>query len=228
MKTLKLLSALLVIAILALTLVAVVAAAKVTGHLLAPISQDAAYYKFCLDVFKVVSVSVMIGVLGIVIPAFLTYSKDKFDRLKDSRAAYSGAKTGVDYLSLRLSAANFSKASRLIQQVHFQKHQAQLYAEELKQHLKLRYEHPVSLDDWDEGMYRKLRNVRILLRNHAAKWDTLSPSQRLEILKPVLPDLDETDSSYKAFRVPEQSLNEDGSNPVRSDVALVRQPARTR
>jgi hypothetical protein len=168
MKSLKYLSVgIAVVAMIGFTAVAVIASIQIIEHLLAPSVHDAAYYKFCQDVFKTVIVGLVIGALGIVIPAFLTYSRDKFERLQNSRVAYSSAKTGVDYLALRLSALNLSKAGRLIQDVHFQKHQAQLYEKELKVHLKLRYDSPISPDVWDTAMYRKLRNARVLLKHHA-------------------------------------------------------------
>ena len=200
MKTFKLWSWLCAVVIAGLTVVAVIAATKVVAHLNSPPPHDADYYKYCLNVLKIVVGGIVIGALGIVVPAAISYSKDKFERLKESRAAYSGAKTGIDYLSLRLITANLAEAGRLIQEVHFQKHQAQLYDKELRQHLRLRHGYWVDLDDWDEVMYRKLRSVRILLKNHAAEWDGLNQIDRLKILQPYLPDVDETSAKSKPFK----------------------------
>ena len=198
MKILKWFSvAIALVAILVVSVVAVISATQIIEHLRTTDIRDAAYYKYCLDVFKTVVVGLIVGALGVVIPASLAYSRDKFDRLKASRAAFSSAKTGADYLSLRLSAAKLSKAGSLIQEVHFQKHQAQLYDKELKHHLKLRYDPPVSLKDWDEVMYRKLRNARQVLKQNASTWDSLQPGERLDLLAQALPDCDETAKDYR-------------------------------
>src|SRR5437870_727185 len=56
------------------------------------------YYKFYLEAFKVIAVGFGVAVLGILVPAILTEGRYRFERLKESRNAYSEVKTGVDYL----------------------------------------------------------------------------------------------------------------------------------
>src|ERR1700733_12102147 len=60
-----------------------------------------------------------------------------FERLRDSRTAYSEAKTGIDYLPLRLCTLDLKAAAAFVQRAHVRKHEAELYPE-LKLHLKKR------------------------------------------------------------------------------------------
>jgi len=157
-----------------------------------PNSKQMTYYQFDLDIFKSILIGFLVAILGILIPTMIAESHHNFQRLKESRIAYSKAKTGVDYLALRLCTLKLSEASKIIQEVHFQKHQAVLYPE-FKQHLKDRFDDTITKDQWDKAIYRKLRDTRLLLKNHASEWDTLKPNERLELLEPFLKDIDETD-----------------------------------
>ena len=50
------------------------------------------------------------------------------------------------------------------------------------------------------NVFLLLRSVRILLKNHAAEWDGLNQIDRLKILQPYLPDVDETSAKSKPFK----------------------------
>ncbi len=157
-----------------------------------PDSDQLAIYQFDLNIFKTILASFLVAMLGILIPAYLTEAKQNFERLKESRAAYSQTKTGIDYLALRLCTANLAEAHELVHQVHYSKHQAVLY-DELEDHIQKRFDGKIRVNDWDDMTYLKLRNTRILLKKHAHEWDGLKPQDRLNILREVLPDYDEVD-----------------------------------
>jgi hypothetical protein len=155
-----------------------------------PSSVQIAAYKFNLEMFKAILAGFVVAMLGLLIPLGITEARNNFERLKESRIAYSKAKTGLDYLALSLSTANLPEAHELVRMAHYDKHQAVLYPE-FKQHIKDRYDNLIRWEDWDKVAYSKLRNTRILLKKNAAKWDQMTPSERLHILRGVLPDIDE-------------------------------------
>lgn len=155
-----------------------------------PSAAQLAIYKFDLELFKTTLGGFLVAMLGILIPASITEALHNFKRLKESRAAYSRAKTGIDYLALRLCTATLIEAHEIIHEVHFYKHQAVLYPE-FEQHIKERYNSCISAEMWDEVTYRKLRNTRILIKKNASKWNHLMPAERLGILREALPDIDE-------------------------------------
>jgi hypothetical protein len=139
------------------------------------------YYAVYFDVLKAIWVGIAIALL----PVGIGELRQDFERLKESRIAYSEAKTGVDYLSLRVSSLTLKEAAALIQQVHVRKHQAELY-EELEFHLRRRgYEGtPVQ---WGDMLYEELFRVRGLLEANAGQWDKLEPDERLKIVQKEQP-----------------------------------------
>jgi hypothetical protein len=136
------------------------------------------YSQLYLDAFKVIIVSFFVAMLGILIPVLSREAKESFERLKESRVAYSEAKTGVTYLPIRLCTMSFADASVLIQRVHFQKHQAELYGE-LDQHVK---RVGTTRDIWTDQLYERLIGYLTVLESHAEDWDGMKPHQRLEKL----------------------------------------------
>ena len=97
-----------------------------------------ALFKVYADIFKTIVAGVVVALLAVLIPTLVGEARFAFERMKDSRVAYSNAKTGIDYLKLRLSTLNLHDAAALVQHVHFQKHLAELY-DELSLHLLRRY-----------------------------------------------------------------------------------------
>jgi hypothetical protein len=150
-----------------------------------------AYYIVYLDAFKVILVSGLVALVGALVPQIIAHSRAEFDKLKESRIAYSNAKTGIDYLTVRLCALKLPQASALIQRTHVYKHQAELYEELLERWLRRREDLRTSLE-WGEDMYKKLFKIRCLLEQHASEWDNLTPDQRLKLLHTVAPTVEET------------------------------------
>jgi len=142
------------------------------------------YYKLYVDLAKAVLVGFGAALLGILIPAVFAEARYSFERLRDSRTAYSEAKTGIDYLPLRLCTLDLKAAAAFVQRAHVRKHEAELYPE-LKFHLKKRGINKTP-EQWGDGIYSQLFDVRELLEAHAGEWDSLRPDARLALLRDVL------------------------------------------
>jgi len=149
-----------------------------------PVDDRIQYYKLYADLAKAVLVGFGAALLGILIPAVFAEARYSFERLRDSRTAYSEAKTGIDYLPLRLCTLDLKAAAAFVQRAHVRKHEAELYPE-LKFHLKKRGINKTP-EQWGDGIYSQLFDVRELLESHAGEWDSLRPMQRLALLREVL------------------------------------------
>jgi hypothetical protein len=150
-----------------------------------PVADRIAYYKLYVDLAKAVLVGLGATLLGVLVPAIFAEARYSFERLRDSRTAYSEAKTSVDYLALSLCTLNLKDAAALVQRAHVRKHEAELYAE-LKIHLKRRHIEQTP-EQWGDGLYARLFMTRRFLEEHAGDWDLLSPDERLSLLRKVLP-----------------------------------------
>jgi len=149
-----------------------------------PVDDRIQYYKLYVDLAKAVLVGFGAALLGILIPAVFAEARYSFERLRDSRTAYSEAKTGIDYLPLRLCTLDLKAAAAFVQRAHVRKHEAELYPE-LKFHLKKRGIDKTP-EQWGDGIYSQLFDVRELLEAHAGEWDSLRPDARLALLREVL------------------------------------------
>lgn len=130
-----------------------------------------------LEVFKVIGGGLFVALLTL----YVQRQHYKFDRLKESRRAYSEAKTGVDYLELRLASLNLADAAALLQQTHVTKHMAELYPE-IETYLRRRGIRKGAAD-WGDELYYRLAAARVILEQHAQQWDSMGPAQRLQILR---------------------------------------------
>lgn len=149
-----------------------------------PVVDRIEYYKLYVDLAKAVFVGFGAALLGILIPAIFAEARFSFERLKESRTAYSEAKTSVDYLPLRICTLDLKGAAALVQRAHVRKHEAELYRE-LGVHLKRR---GITLtpEQWGDALYDRLFTVRMLLELHAADWDSLTAANRLALVRDVL------------------------------------------
>jgi hypothetical protein len=171
--------AIIITVIVAAVLLALLALAAANVDRTVIVENRLAYYKIYAEIFKTIIAGFVVALLGIFVPALIGEIKFKFEKLQTSRELYSKAKTGVDYLPVRLCNLNFDDASALIQKVHVYKHQAELYFTEQIWHLQ---KHKVTPDEWSEIMYRKLLGFRTSLQEHADDWDHLSKSEKLALL----------------------------------------------
>jgi len=148
--------------------------------------------EFELSMFKAILAGFVVGMLGILIPAAAIETRERFERRKESRVAYSEAKTGVDYLKLRLAAANLAEAASALRNAHFQKHQAELF-EDFPEWLRKRYDEKMTAGKWDVMMYGKLFCARQAIETNADAWDRLTPAERIALLDTALPTIPEID-----------------------------------
>jgi hypothetical protein len=150
-----------------------------------PTADRVQYLKLYADWAKAILVGFGAALLAVLIPAYLSEARFHFERLKDSRTAYSEAKTGQDYLLLRLSTQDLKDAAALVQRVHVRKHEAELYPE-LAIHLKRRRIDRTP-EQWGDELYGRLFIVRQLLESKAGEWDSMSIGSRLALLREALP-----------------------------------------
>lgn len=147
-------------------------------------------YGFYFSIFKWILGGFVVAMLGIVIPQVVSDERYRFERMRESRIAYSEAKTGIDYLKIRLATLPLAEATALVQQAHYKKHHAELF-DELTLHLRRRYGPDMTPEIWDETMYRKLFGTRRVLEENVGAWDGLTGQQRIRLLDSVLPTVSE-------------------------------------
>ena len=177
--------ALLATVVVAMTLLLLLMRGAREHRALLPVSDRIEYYKLYVDLSKAVLVGFSAALLGILIPAVLAETRHSFERLRDSRTAYSEAKTSVDYLPLRICTLDLRAAGALVQRAHVRKHEAELYSE-LRQHLRRRGI-LLSPDQWGDELYNRLFAIRSVLEAHAADWDKLTTVERLAALRAKVP-----------------------------------------
>lgn len=169
-----------------ITLIVVAGAITFTIEVARPGTNRLSFLNFELSMFKTILAGFVVGMLGILVPAVASEARQRFEQRKESRVAYSEAKTGVDYLKLRLATANLAEAAAELQRAHFRKHQAELF-DDFPEWLVKRYGAKKTADQWDVEMYGKLFCTRKALEENANAWDKLSPAQRIVLLDRALP-----------------------------------------
>lgn len=147
--------------------------------------------RFFLDAYKAIGVGFLVALLGAIIPQLLPEARDRFERFKDSRVAYSEAKTSVIYLPDKLSDLSISDAAKVVQDAHKKLHLAETYTE-LKNHLKW-HPHP---EFWVAYNYWELMAIQKALRKNVNKWNSLSTEVRLNILLDALKIVDKVFGPY--------------------------------
>lgn len=138
--------------------------------------------RFFLDAYKTIAAAFLVALLAVVIPQLLPEAKDKFERYKDSRVAYSRAKTAVIYLPERIAYLAFIDAVSAVQEAHEKLHFAETYPNELRQHLRW---HPYP-DTWVDRNYWELFALRKVLHENVDSWSQLSPGARLRQIQVAL------------------------------------------
>src|SRR2546427_2402067 len=80
-----------------------------------PANEHLEYYKLSVEIFKVILVGFGATLIGILFPLIFAETRARFERLKDSRTAYSEAKTAGDYLAVRLCTLDLKGAAATLQ-----------------------------------------------------------------------------------------------------------------
>lgn len=173
-------------------LLAAAVAVVVLLHAFPPISDREKLLALQVDIIKTVLVGFIVGGAAILVPATVTETRHRFEQRKESRAAYSEAKTSIDYLKLKLATISLADAVAALQKAHYHKHMAELF-DEFPEWLEKRYGKSAGMNAlrWDETMYGRLYGARRLLEENAARWRDLGPAERIALLAPVLPTASE-------------------------------------
>lgn len=142
------------------------------------------YMNYFLGIYKTIFVSFLVTLLVALLPQVYTEKKDSFERLKESRRAYSKAKTAVIYLPYKLSEMNYLQGASALEVAHVKLHMALTYPE-LKIHLS-RLGHSETPEDWGRKVYDKLVKMKELLKEKCEEWDNMKRKARLEAFKELL------------------------------------------
>ena len=119
-----------------LLLVAVVAIVLALGTLAwlgreFPLPSDptlrATYLEQYVGLVQVIAVGIVVTLLSVIIPMTLPEARDRFERYKESRQAYSRAKTAVIYLPDKVSSLDREKAFLLVEDAHRELHLAETF-----------------------------------------------------------------------------------------------------
>ena len=134
--------------------------------------------RFYFNAYKSVGIGLLVALLAVIIPQMLPEARDQFERFKDSRIAYSHAKTSVIYLPARLATLSFEDAVSHVQDAHEKLHLAETYKKELLTHL-MWYPKP---EIWSERMYWEISAIRAILESNVDTWSNLSKGIRMRVL----------------------------------------------
>lgn len=133
-------------------------------------------YKLAVELYKVLITGFVVALFGTILPLVIKWSREQFEHSKEARQAYSEAKTGVDYLNLRLATLSLEQAAQCLSNVHVKKHLAETYPE-LKNYI-----YSKNVKDWGTKMWKQLDKVRTVLEENCNEWDLLQYSERLKLL----------------------------------------------
>ena len=142
---------------------------------------NAATFPVFLDGYKAIGLGFLVAILATVVPQLLPEEKYRFERLRDSREAYSKAQTGITYLPNKLATLGYAESVALLQSVHEHLHVAQTYTE-LSLHLAP-YDTP---EKWGPSKYRTLMAVKEVLQRELPSWDSHLAEHRLHLLQEAI------------------------------------------
>ena len=123
-----------------------------------------------VDAYRAIGIGFLVALIGTIIPNLILESRDNFERAKQSRIAYSEAKTSVIYLPGTLAVQKYGEAMAALQKSHRKLHIAETYGKELDEYLEWYGDKEI----WSEQIYLELTVVRTLLQSHADQWQDQS------------------------------------------------------
>lgn len=90
------------------------------------------YLEHYVAAFQILAVGIFAAIVTVVIPLLMPEARDRFERFKESRKAYSKAKTAVIYLPVKVAnAADMKEAVILVEEAHRQLHFAETFEKEI-------------------------------------------------------------------------------------------------
>jgi len=125
------------------------------------------YLEQYIDLLKAVMIGIAVTLISVIIPNMLTEVKDKFEQYKESRLAYSRAKTSVLYLADRVANVDQKKAFILVEEAHRELHFAETFEDIIidKGYLNW-FGNPIL---WIAYNYWQINAIAEVLRKH--DWD---------------------------------------------------------
>jgi hypothetical protein len=137
------------------------------------------YLEQYVAVIQVIAVGIVVALISVIVPLVLPEARDRFEQYKESRRAYSRAKTAVIYLPDRVSSADKETAVVLVEGAHRELHLAETFEDVIieKGYLKW-FERP---DLWIPYNYWQIVAVAEVLRkgNQRSPEDTDALTNRL-------------------------------------------------
>jgi hypothetical protein len=129
-------------------------------------SPNAEQQRIFIDALTLIVGGFVVTGLGSLIPSLLSTAKDSRETARESRVAYSEAKTAVIYLPGSLSEVGYAEAMQVLEDAHRKLHIAETYAE-LESYLDW---YPGGRDVWVAENYWQLTAARRLLQSSADAW----------------------------------------------------------
>jgi hypothetical protein len=122
------------------------------------------YLEQYIALVQVIAAGVVVTLVSVIIPLMLPEARDRFERYKESRQAYSRAKTAVIYLPDRVAHVPREKAFLLVEKAHREIHLAETFEDVIigKGYLKW-FANP---DLWILYNYWQIVAVAEVLRNY--------------------------------------------------------------
>lgn len=138
-------------------------------------------YAVGVDLYRTLLIGTAVALAGTLLPLVFKESRESFEQRKAARHAYSDAKTGLDYVHVRLASLELTEAVALLQSIHVNKHVAESYPELAE------FVHGKSVSQWSTNAYDLLASCRMTLEDSVDIWNELRPSARIEKLRQLSP-----------------------------------------
>lgn len=133
-----------------------------------------------------IGIGFLVTLMGTIIPNLIQEGRDKFERAKESRSAYSQAKISVIYLPGKLAVMSYGKAMSTLEKCHQKLHIAEAYGKELDEYLSWYGNKHI----WSELIYWKLTIARTILQTHADQWQEKSLSEKTCMIANALAEIE--------------------------------------
>ncbi|MGF1581633.1 MAG: hypothetical protein ACFCD0_20075 [Gemmataceae bacterium] len=137
-------------------------------------------YKIRQEALQILVVGVVVGLAAVIIPTLLSWNRERFERHKESRQAYSHAQTGMEYLPERLAGLDYVESIKLMHEVHVYKHVAET-DEELEDQLRRQAAKKTDSDEtdkkekmttkWSNKTFQKLEACKKVVSENPGLWD---------------------------------------------------------
>lgn len=127
------------------------------------------YLEQYVGTVQVIAVGIVVTLVSVIIPLMLPELRDRFERYKESRLAYSRAKTAVLYLSDRVINVDEDKAFQLVEEAHRELHFAETFEDMIIDKGYLKWFKNPSL--WIPYNYWQIVAVAEVLRSSKVDWN---------------------------------------------------------